>query len=145
MTMVIKIAICSLERGFQFCSLLDGFDHAFEVVRSVVAVTVDVEGWGALDFGGDAAVEVGLDARDVGSFGESVLEVFGGEAERDCGLEEHGVAQITLVLEESVVHLPELAVGGGELGCFGGVLGVGMHLQRKVAEDEAETIAEVLL
>jgi len=50
-----------------------------------------------------------------------------------------------LIFEEEVVHLPELAVGGGELGGFCGVFGVRVHLEREVTEDEAELVAEVLL
>ena len=69
----------------------------------------------------------------------------GGEAEADGEFEERCVLEAGLVLEEEVVHLPELAVGGGEFGCFGGVLGVGVHGEREVAEDEAEVVAEVLL
>jgi len=110
-----------------------------------VLVAIDVEGGCAGDAGGYAAVEVCLDAASVFPFFECVLEMVGTETEPGGKLEEVGVFQVGLVFEEEIVHLPELAVGGCELGCFCGVLGVGVHLEREVAEDEAELVAEVLL
>ena len=47
-----------------------------------------------------------------------------------------------LMIEEHLVQLPEAALGGGGLGCFGGVAGVGMFGAGKVAPDETETVAE---
>jgi len=110
-----------------------------------VFVAVDVEGWCSRDAGGYAAVEVCFDAGGVFTFFEGVLEMVCAEAEPGGKLEEVGVFQVGLVFEEEIVHLPEFSVGGGELGCFCGVLGVGVHFEREVAEDEAELIAEVLL
>ena len=52
---------------------------------------------------------------------------------------------MTLVFEQQVVHLPELALSAGRLGGLRGVHCMRMRrLDREVAEDEADAAAEPL-
>ena len=71
-------------------------------------------------------------------------EACGVEAELDGELWEELLAEVILVFVEQVVHLPELAVLAGEFGSLGGHLGELVLLEREVAEDELEFVAEVL-
>jgi len=70
-------------------------------------------------------------------------ETFPVEFERDRVAEEVRVLERVLVLEEKVVHLPELALRARCLRRFGRALRVRMRLRkRKVAEDETEIGSE---
>ncbi len=56
-----------------------------------------------------------------------------------------GHLEMTLVFEQQVVHLPELALSAGRFGGLRGVHGMRMRrLDREVAEDEADATAEPL-
>src|ERR1700745_1243765 len=59
---------------------------------------------------------------------------------------EHLLAQRILVLEDQVMHLPELAVRCGKLSGFGGGLRMGMYFsQREVSKREPQPFPEPLL
>src|SRR5260370_28341165 len=59
---------------------------------------------------------------------------------------EHLLAQGILVLEDQVMHVPELAMCRGKLGCFGGGLGVWMYFsQREVSKDKSQLLSQPLL
>src|SRR4029077_2654983 len=59
---------------------------------------------------------------------------------------EHLLAQRILVLEDQVMHLPELAVRCGKLSGFGASLSMGMYFsQREVSKPEPQPFPEPLL
>src|SRR5260370_41302766 len=61
-------------------------------------------------------------------------------------LPEHLLAERILVLEDQVMHVPELAMLGGKLSRFGGGLCVWMYFsQREVSKDKPQLFSELLL
>src|SRR5579862_6749927 len=93
-----------------------------------------------------ATPEILFDSRE-GLLGLHLLhEPLGVESERLCAFQEISIFEGVLVLEDPVVHLPELPLSGGNLRGLGGVLGVGMNaVEGKIPEDEAETLSQRLL
>src|SRR5260370_41823260 len=61
-------------------------------------------------------------------------------------LPEHLLAERILVLEDQVMHVPELAMVGGKLSRFGGGLCVWMYFsQREVSKDKPQLFSTLLL
>src|SRR5216684_3082414 len=61
-------------------------------------------------------------------------------------LPEHWLAERILVLEDQVMHVPELAMVGGKLSRFGGGFCVRMYFsQREVSKDKPQLFSELLL
>src|SRR5260370_2247008 len=61
-------------------------------------------------------------------------------------LPEHLLAERILVLEDQVMHVPELAMLGGKLSRFGGGLCVWMYFSpREVSKDKPQLFSELLL
>src|SRR5260370_10093418 len=59
---------------------------------------------------------------------------------------EHLLAKRILVLEDQVMHVPELAMGCGKLSGFGGGLGIWMYFsQREVSKDKPQLFSQPLL
>src|SRR6202795_5307745 len=59
---------------------------------------------------------------------------------------EHLLAKRILVLEDQVMHVPELAMCRGKLRGFGGGLGVWMYFsQREVSKDKPQLFSQLLL
>ena len=59
---------------------------------------------------------------------------------------EHLLAKRILVLEDQVMHVPELAMGRGKLSGLGGDLGVWMYFsQREVSKDKPQLFSQLLL
>src|ERR1700688_1845498 len=59
---------------------------------------------------------------------------------------EHLLAERILVLEDQVMHLPELAMGCGKLSRFGGGLCIWMYFsQREVSKDKPQLFSQLLL
>ncbi len=53
--------------------------------------------------------------------------------------------ELLMILEEPVVHLPELPLGGSRLGCFRGQLGMWMHIrEREMPKNIAQLVAKAL-
>src|SRR6266481_7338102 len=100
---------------------------------------VDVEGRGSVDAALQAAQVVLLDSPGVDTLGQLLVEPLGVQPEALRVGKESLVAQVSLVLVEKIVHLPELALGGRRFRSFRSLLGVRMGWRdREVAEDEPE-------
>jgi hypothetical protein len=85
-------------------------------------------------------VQVGGDLGLVGALVERRLELVQVELELRGVLLDVGAGHRLLVLEEDVMHLPELALlAGGQRG-LGADLGVLVHRQREVLEDDADVL-----
>jgi hypothetical protein len=66
-----------------------------------------------------------------------------GESQFCADHEDRGNAQPALVFEKSVVHIPEHSGCAGELGTFGGDLGVRVHFgQREMTKSEPHASAK---
>src|SRR4051794_18637237 len=112
-----------LRRLDSLCAgLLDGVQQRIEIVRTVMAKAIDKERRRAIDAAACAAEHVFAYALGVGAAREFVEE----------GLEvEVKLLRVTgqvvgfegfLVLEQEVVHVPELPLRAGGLGSFRGLL-----------------------
>ena len=117
--------------------------QCLDVVGTVVTTAVDEERRRAGDPARVGAGSVLGNPRRVDVAAELVPEAL------DVELELLGVAtkvdgfQGVLVLQQGVVHLPEVALGAGGLGRLGGYLGMRMHVgEREVTPDVTQVIAE---
>ena len=123
-----------------------GLDQGFEVEGAVVALAVDEEGGGAVDAAANAPGEIFADP-----FGERfVLERLGQVGGVEIQVSGQFLVQfrtkVDLILKKLAVHGPELSLGAGKFGGLGRGFGFGVDLgEGKVAEDEAQLVAKMLL
>jgi hypothetical protein len=109
-----------------------------------MAFAIDEEGGGPVDAAADSSGKIGADAGEKGVLFDGVVELPGGKLEALSELHEERVSEGVLVLIKQIVHLPKLAVKGGEFGNFGGALRPLVKLAHgKIAENKTEAIAEV--
>src|SRR5205807_3029217 len=87
-----------------------------------------------------------LDAGERALVGQSACVLLQIETHRFGKLLEIGILQGMLVVEDGVMHLPELALSCGGLCCQSRVQRVGMDFgEREVAKDKAQLLPELLL
>jgi hypothetical protein len=92
-----------------------------------------------------AARGVLVDAAGVDALPELSVEAFDVEPDRLRVAAELGIAQLVLMREEAIVHLPEPSLRAGGLGGLRRGGGTGMQIRhRKVPEHEPEPVAEAL-
>src|SRR5450755_2055275 len=137
---------CRCRRGCQPGSGLGGSRsrrEGVDVVDAVVTPPVDEEGRRARDSALVGARDVLTDSSRVLAPAQFVGEAVGVEVELLGVAGEVPGRKLALVAEQSVVHLPELALGGGRLGCLGGQLSPRVDIvERKVSPDVAHVGAE---
>src|SRR5436189_6204560 len=118
--------------------------EAVDVVGAVVAPAVDEERRRAGDAAEVGAVDVVGDLRGADARTKVVCELLDVEPELLRVPDQVIRLQGVLVPEQQVVHLPERALRGCGLRCFGGELRVRMHVvQRKMAPYVADVSGEV--
>jgi hypothetical protein len=84
-----------------------------------------------------------LHTRGVDAVAQLAVEALDIEADRRGAVPELGVAQLVLVVEEAIVHLPEATLCAGRLGRFSRGPRAGMQVgQRHVTEHETKSIAK---
>lgn len=109
-----------------------------------MALAVYEEGGGAVYSASYSGHEVVLDSVGDGGGFQGFDQVYGVQAEVVGVGGQVAVFESFLVFEDVVVHLPELALVGGELSGGGGVEGVGMDFgDWEVAEDESYLSAQL--
>src|ERR1022692_2825447 len=117
-----------------------------DTARAVITHAVDKKGGGAVDPAFCSALEILAYAREVRAgqnFGDHTAGI---EAQSRGVLGEILISERVLVLEQEVVHLPELSLCAGRFGGFGRVLRVRMRIdQWKISKGEAQAIAQTLL
>src|SRR5258708_5324751 len=92
--------------------LLDGNDQDLIFERAVVALSVDEKGGSAVHSAADASAEVIADPLLVHTVCERLLQRAGGNLQLFGKFGVEFLAQAFLVVEETVVHLPESSLGG---------------------------------
>src|SRR4051794_22643591 len=125
--------------------LVDDLLEGLVRVGAADLASVDEAGGGAVDVEGGRLLHVGLDLRLELVGVEGSLELGHVEAELLGVLLQAGPVEGGLVLEQLVVHLPELALLGGGHGGHGGRLGVLVHVERHVLPDHPQLVAVLLL
>src|SRR6266536_2087338 len=108
--------------------------------------SIDEERGGALHSTAFATFQILLDAGERALFGQSVCVLL--HIETNClgKLLQVGILKRMLVVEDVIMHLPELALSGGGLGSQSRVQRVGMDFgEREVAKDKAQLVPELLL
>lgn len=121
--------------------VVDQLLERLERLGSGEVAAVDEEGRGPVGADLLPLGEIGLDAGGVPAGGEALVEAGGVETEGG-GLRLEGIdAQIPLIGEHRVVHLPELPFLLGAEGGLGGLQRVGVHRQRQVTEDDPDLLA----
>src|SRR6266566_1957325 len=99
---------------------------------------IDEEGGGALHSTAFATFHILLDAGERALFGQSACVLLHIETNRYGKLGQVGILQGMLVVEDGIMHLPELALSCGGLSCQSRVQRVGMDLgEWEVAKDKA--------
>jgi hypothetical protein len=120
-----------------------GVEERVDVVRAVVAASVDEERWRAGDPALVGARHVLADARGVLAPAKLARHAVGVEPELGGVVLEVLRAQLALMVEEDVVHVPEATLRGGGLRGLRGELRVRMHVvERKVAPDVPHVVVE---
>ncbi len=90
--------------------ILNRFAERFEVVGSVVALTVDEERWSSIHAAAHSSRKVGPYAGTINLLREGSLQIRWGEVKRLGQFQEEGIAQVLLIFKELIVHLPELTM-----------------------------------
>src|SRR6202521_3116015 len=107
--------------------------------NSIVTLAIDEESRRCRHAAAHGPHEVALDAGPIAAGLQIRLESRDIQSQLTRQLVHQIRAQIGLLLEESIVHFPELALRAGRLCRLGGILRVRMHLgERHVAEDETQ-------
>jgi hypothetical protein len=127
-------------------SLPDRALQGLPVGAAHITHAVDEEGRSPRDAAAKTPKQVTLDLPCVAVLRHVLTEALGVETE-GCGvLAEMLIIKGTLMLEEGVMHLPELAVGRRGLGRFRRVLGMGVDVaQGEVPVDETQLVTQLAL
>jgi hypothetical protein len=111
-----------------------------------VSDSVNEERRGSVDTASDSALEILVHANGKLVVLQLTIEPLDIKADLDGVSQQRRIIQMTLILVESIVHLPEFALRPGRFGCLGGVLGVRMlRAQWKVPKHQPHPIADLLL
>jgi hypothetical protein len=127
---------CGEVRRALFQGPIDCFHERSEVIRAVVPLTVDEEGWGSVHTAAHAAAEIRFYAGFKLLRLQGLEQLGGRKMQLLCQLwQKFVIAQARLVFKEQVVHSPKFTVRSGEFRGLGRRLCKWMHLgQGKVAE-----------
>src|SRR5207244_7353411 len=120
--------------------------QALQVVTAVVSDAVYIERGGTLDSATLATGEIPIDAGFNFWCGPVASEAIGVQAQLHHVAFEICILERLLVLEQVVVHCPEVGLSGSRFG--GGRRGAGMRvnfLQREMPEDEPQAVGELAL
>src|SRR6266536_5850423 len=108
--------------------------------------SIDEERGGALHSTAFATFQILLDAGERALVGQSVCVLLHIETNRLGKLLQVGILKRMLVVEDVIMHLPELTLSCGGFGSQSRVQRVGMDLgEREVAKDKAQLLPELLL
>jgi hypothetical protein len=133
--------------GFRKVQLgVDVLDKVGKSVWAIMTPAIDEECRRSIHTAAQSSHEVGADFGPERAILQRFRQTCLGEVQRFGEDKVEGQAQILLVFEEAVMHLPESLVRACELGCLGCAFGMGMDLRkRKMSENEAELAAVMSL
>src|ERR1700736_6256575 len=127
----------------QECSVGDGGHEGLKIVAAVVPVSVDEKGRRAVHPAAHSTEKIFAHPRRV--YAERHLACKLVDVQPDsCRVRQQVlVVECVLMLEELIVHLPELALRSGGFSCLGSPFGVRMDAtQREVAKGEPQSISQ---
>lgn len=112
-------------------------------VSGVVPLAIDEECWSALDPTANPANDVTLDLGGVCMAPQSVAQLFQRQSQCFAQGDEHGIAELVLMLVEGTVHFPEASLHASEFRCLRCWFGKRVDLsERKVTKHESQLVLE---